>query len=692
MKPEQIESNASETYRDSIILPETHSPMYLIHKYWARKPANVVAEYIRRYSKEGDTILDPYFGSGVTLFEAVLLNRSAIGLDLNPFCSFLVNTMFLPWAEPALLNAVKTIETNIAPLYRELYQFSCPKCNGIGEISHIIYCNLSKQKDFMPVDGLNIDDPKQLNKEAISDIYWTCPNCGNQKTSERSIIGEETSRVKRIESDFSEYIKIYSPKIPSFKFRYDNGNNFIQLRHDLINNPDISLLFTKRALIALGVLYKEICSIACDEPTRAHLKLIFSSSISQASKMVWVIKNRKNKAVKNKEAGSWTHHFFWNPHEFFEVNVWSCFQTRLTKLIAGKKDLEKRIHQQLGFRGLPQLYNHFLIDPQELPNKEQKDKRFLKIMNQSSRKIPLANDSIDFIFTDPPYGDSIQYMELSSLWNVWLELDTPKNVVERSVKEEITMNKRQGKDLDTYKKMLNEVFLECYRVLKDKHFMVVTFHNTDLKIRNALIESATDAGFLLEQITYQMPPRVSVKSMLHHSGTPIGDLFIRFKKEQSRTMSNASKPNESKQNITHTIEEIIAMILQERAEPTNWVWISTFLDQELIKLKLYPIENIDDIIQEISKSGRFLVKEGYEWWFPKPENEKISNPPLSQRIEEQIIRIIKENPKLISQNKEKTEKQFIYNELYKMFSGNLTPDKLAVSKILEKHYQIRNGG
>ena len=37
-----------------------------------------------RYSKEGDTVLDPMVGSGTTLVECKLLNRNVIGYDINP--------------------------------------------------------------------------------------------------------------------------------------------------------------------------------------------------------------------------------------------------------------------------------------------------------------------------------------------------------------------------------------------------------------------------------------------------------------------------------------------------------------------------------------------------------------------------------------------------------------------------------
>ncbi len=67
---------------DHILVVKTHSPMYLMHKYWARKPAGVVAEYIKAYSKPGQIVLDPFVGSGVTAIEAIKLGRKGAGIDL----------------------------------------------------------------------------------------------------------------------------------------------------------------------------------------------------------------------------------------------------------------------------------------------------------------------------------------------------------------------------------------------------------------------------------------------------------------------------------------------------------------------------------------------------------------------------------------------------------------------------------
>src|SRR5438093_552621 len=62
---------------------------YGVHPYFTRRPANVVRAYIDRYSQLGDTVFDPFGGTGVTAIEALLAGRRAIHSDLNPFANFI---------------------------------------------------------------------------------------------------------------------------------------------------------------------------------------------------------------------------------------------------------------------------------------------------------------------------------------------------------------------------------------------------------------------------------------------------------------------------------------------------------------------------------------------------------------------------------------------------------------------------
>jgi len=69
---------------DYAIVAEPHPPMYLLHKWWARKPHNVVRHYIEHYTAPDDLVLDPFHGSGPTVLESIRLGRRAIGFDLDP--------------------------------------------------------------------------------------------------------------------------------------------------------------------------------------------------------------------------------------------------------------------------------------------------------------------------------------------------------------------------------------------------------------------------------------------------------------------------------------------------------------------------------------------------------------------------------------------------------------------------------
>src|SRR5437899_3528099 len=62
---------------------------YGVHPYFTRRPYNVVRQYIQHYSREGDRVLDPFGGSGVTAIEAFLSNRTGIQNDINPLANFI---------------------------------------------------------------------------------------------------------------------------------------------------------------------------------------------------------------------------------------------------------------------------------------------------------------------------------------------------------------------------------------------------------------------------------------------------------------------------------------------------------------------------------------------------------------------------------------------------------------------------
>ena len=53
------------------------------HKYPAKFIPQLVRKLINKYSKEDDTVLDPFGGCGTTLVEAKIAGRNSIGTDIS---------------------------------------------------------------------------------------------------------------------------------------------------------------------------------------------------------------------------------------------------------------------------------------------------------------------------------------------------------------------------------------------------------------------------------------------------------------------------------------------------------------------------------------------------------------------------------------------------------------------------------
>lgn len=659
---------------DHIILPKTHTSMYLMHKYWARKPYNIVSSYIKKYSNLGDIVLDPFCGSGVTVAESLLLGRKAVGIDLNPFSIFLTKCLI----SSANLSLFQRAFDRMKPLIEEkidqFYGVNCPYCNNRGNITQSIWINQSKENQKKP-------------DEKLDEIRIKCSHCGFRNKIIReadypSFYQDERRRIAKIHKEFHHILIQYGLTLPEIPLMYENTQEkFRQIRHYLIEKPTYRELFTERNLIVLALIKDVIDNLTlpeCDESEMEKitdlLLVTFTANLGQSSKMVWVISNRKGTKLEKREVGSWTHHFYWNPTTFFEVNPWRGFKTRFKKTLKAKKDYLER-------KDSNSLQTNFAEKSAELS----RENKTTLLSNRDSRKLPLPDNSVDYIFADPPYGDSVQYYELSRLWNGWLGLSTNTQAL-----QEIIVNPKQDKDEKTYEQNLESVFQECYRVLKDKRVMTITFHNTDINIRNTLILAAIHAGFHLKGSVFQMPPRRSLKAYLHYEKTPTGDYFLKFLKDTSEKRKPV--PDTVQKERLHTIiNNCIYEALIKRGEPTPSALIYNFIDQKLIDSGLFPLQNpktISQVIEKIQQSDKFTYDDKTtDWWL-----NGGTLPDVEVSLVERINKFLAQQCVEKSSNYQEKEvlktKSDYYNLIYSQFNGILTPDRQKITKIIEKYRNL----
>ena len=105
--------------------------------------------------------------------------------------------------------------------------------------------------------------------------------------------------------------------------------------------------------------------------------------------------------------------------------------------------------------------------------------------------------SIDYVFTDPPFGSNIYYADCNLIWESWLgQLTEPEQeaVVNRALKVE-----NGGKTLKAYADLIAASMTEVSRVLKPEGWATVVFHNTNSDVWQALRDAAEGAGFEFHQ-------------------------------------------------------------------------------------------------------------------------------------------------------------------------------------------------
>ncbi|MDA3787224.1 MAG: DNA methylase, partial [Desulfobacula sp.] len=146
----------------------------------------------------------------------------------------------------------------------------------------------------------------------------------------------------------------------------------------------------------------------------------------------------------------------------------------------------------------------------------------------------MKENSVDYIFIDPPFGSNINYSELNTLWEPWLGVITNNEL-------EAIENSVQDKGLIEYRKLMTKAFKKAFNLLKPGRWMTVEFSNTKASVWNNIQTSITDAGFVVANVSaldkkqrsfkaYTTPTAVK-QDLIISAYKPNGGFTERFKSE-----------------------------------------------------------------------------------------------------------------------------------------------------------------
>lgn len=641
------ERNASpvrkeEEHLNRQIPPLAHTSMYLWHKYWSRKTWNVVSEFIKTYCPEGGIVFDPFAGSGISTMEALKNGRRAIVCDLNPIATEITRLTIKPVKEIDLYNAFKQVEEKVRKKIEGLYLTECRKCG-----KEIIF-------DCAIWEG---DDCKEIR-------YQLCPYCGNRQ--------EKNCKLTKHDKDLLE--KIEKKKIkewhPVNRLYYPDNRPFKEKQQ----YESVDELFTKRNLQSLAWLMEAI-EKESKKDLRNFLRMGFSSMSHLCTKMMPVRPTRPFSSV-------WSEHSYWSANEFMELNVWERFESAINGhqgLIKAKTESNKlfkdikiasSIGQVLSGKADVFIFNGSCLDlMQEMPE-----------------------DSVDYIFTDPPYDASIQFGELSYMWVSWLKMNG--DYLKGVVANEIVRNERQHKDFAVYHSLLSSSFQKMFSVLKPEHYMTLTFHNPTFKVRNATIRAGVFAGFDFQKIHHQELARPSAKSLLQPFGSAQGDFYLRFCKPSLKTADSGQKEIDEVRFENIVIETTIAL-LAERAEPTPYTIIINYIDPVLARHGFFSTLHTGLDINSVLKKhldkefvllpARIGGAEGQFWWFKDTSIvPKLNEIPLSERVEQTVYRKLHQMGKVTFTQ--------MWDAVSTEFPNSLTSDSTSIMDALKIYARQVTGG
>lgn len=533
------------------IKAKAHTPPYKIHKYFARRPWNVFAQLIEQFSKEGETVLDPFCGGGVTIYEGLRLKRKVIGYDLNPLSTFIIENMVQTNVDKKEFKKnFNLLDEYLCELYSDFknelwnelaFEVECPFCSAR---------NLLKNENKVK-NGCY----KCSNTNCIANDIDNCFRASNAiRTGYKYLFSVQKSKGSKEKIKYESknleliqnHIEYLFNEVREKNLDFANElipKNWDRQHEDILERKGIkrfSDLFTKRNLYINRLLLSKINELTINDPAMYKLlRMVFSSSLRDTNIMSFTVSSWQGGSPT-----TWSRHAYWIPNQFCEVNVRDSFRKAYKKVL---KSIE--------------FNNKESLNPKIKDGNKKSDWNVF-LLNKSVGD-ELMESSVDAIITDPPYGSNVQYLELSHFWYPWnKDLYVSQ---QPQFSEEAIFNRKKFdgyKSIYDYEENLYKVFCQSYRALKDKRYMVLTFNNRDVSAWLAILIAIFRAGFSLEEDKIYFQDGVKNYKQTAHTkseGSPYGDFIYAFKKDSANLFLNNKDINEERLidkfeeifNITH---------------------------------------------------------------------------------------------------------------------------------------------
>lgn len=565
-KREKFEIDGQEEYHREPFAADVsegkNHPIYMGHAYHTKVPHRAIMRYILHYTNPGDIILDGFSGTGMTAVAANYCNdiREIQELNYNITNNNLVEENGKPISKVGkrnvLINDLSPIATFIASNYNR--QFNSDDFRK--ELSTIIN---SLESDY----GWMYETSHNSSKGKINYVIWSdvflCQNCSHEVVFFDSAVDMDNNKVLDIFQCPSCGAELGKRKSDRLK--------------ETVSDMGTSKVITKSKIVPVLINYSFQGKRYNKKPDENDLQLL--SKLNEEGTNNWFPIGGFPKGVNTEQPIR--SHGFTNVHHltssrnniilgaYFEKIQMSKFKDLGTFLLTSSLvNLSYLYRWRTSGKGGAMSGTYYVCStPQENNPFNQLRRKLNDICNlnlvegsavvstNSTTQLMAKENSVDYIFTDPPFGANIMYSELNFLWESWLKVFS-NNI------DEAIVNSVHSKTMVDYQQLMTKCFEEYYRVLKPGRWMTVEFSNSQASVWNAIQEAIQKAGFVIANVAALDKKQGSFKAVTSTTAVK-QDLVI-----------SAYKPKQ---------ENIEKMKKEQNTEQSAW----TFVNQHLKQLPVF---------------------------------------------------------------------------------------------------------
>ena len=484
-------------------------PLYRAHGYHTKVPHRAIVPSILHYTKPGDLILDGFCGSGMTGvaaqwcesapleyradFEATWREqgwpapawgtRYTILGDLSPAATFIAANYTTPFDVNAFADAagrlLAEVEEEVGWMYDTLHTdgktkarinytvwsevFSCPECAGeIVFLDAALNQTTKRVRTEFPCPSCR----STLSRTRLERLYISrydaeigntirvpkrVPRLVNYTVGktryEKTLDDDDLDTLRRIEdSDLPS--ELPTSELPYMHMTHERA------RMELAGVTHLHHFFLPRAAHALAAMWLRVRE--CNEPRLRNMLLFF---VEQA---IWGMSLlARYTPTHYSQVNQYLSGVFYVGSQIAEVSPWYILAGKLKRL--NKAFTKYRARQAT----------------------------MVSTSDCSLTRLP--DNSIDYVFTDPPFGENIYYADLNYLVESWHRARTASQT-------EAIIDQAKGKTISDYQRLMQRCFTEYRRVLKPGRWMTVVFHNSRNAVWKAIQEAMLAAGFVVADV------------------------------------------------------------------------------------------------------------------------------------------------------------------------------------------------